>query len=298
MGARTAPTPPSRPSVSGARAAGYRAEIGFDDDTGLSPAGDSAWHGHVAPGWETPRGPLGGYVMAIVLRAMQEAVGDESRQPRSFTVHFLRPPHEGEVTVRPVLERAGRNLSTASARLEQDGKLIALALCAFSGPWPGPLLTEGTMPDVQPPDPDRPPPLAPDPDRPAPSFVEQVTMQPRFGEAMFSGAEQGLAGGWLALQEARPIDALTLCVLADLWFPAPWPRLDALAPAPTIDLTVHFRAPLPLDDVELLGRFRSTQVRDGFFEEDGELWSPDGTLVAQSRQLGLLLVDQAQGAGG
>ena len=52
---------------------------------------------------------------------------------------------------------------------------------------------------------------------------------------------------------------------------------------------MHFRAPLPLADALLLGRFRTRLVRDGFFEEDGELWTADGTLVAQSRQLGLLL---------
>jgi acyl-CoA thioesterase len=62
-----------------------------------------------------------------------------------------------------------------------------------------------------------------------------------------------------------------------------------MAPAPTIDLTVHFRAPLPVADGLLLGRFNNRLVRDGFFEEDGELWAADGTLVAQSRQLGLLI---------
>jgi acyl-CoA thioesterase len=105
----------------------------------------------------------------------------------------------------------------------------------------------------------------------------------------FSGAERGEVGGWLGLRERRPLDAPAIAMLADAWFPAPWPRLAELAPAPTIDLTVHFMAPLPLDDTLLLGRFSSKLVRDGFFDEDGELWTPDGTLVAQSRQLGLLL---------
>ena len=270
--------------------------VTFDDATMVIPGADGAYEGAVADGWNTPRGPLGGYVMAIVLRGMQAAVADDARQPRSFTVHFLRPPHPGPVTVRPTVERTGRTLTSVTARLEQDGKLIALALGAFSTPWESPLLADAPMPEVEPADPGRPPAFLRTGDQlaaDAPPFTDKLTMQWRFGAPPFSGAEHGETGGWLALRESRPVDAAALCVLADAWFPAPWPRLTALAPAPTVDLTVHFRAPLPLDDVLLLGRFRTSLVRDGFFEEDGELWAPDGTLVAQSRQLGLLIDAQA-----
>jgi hypothetical protein len=120
-----------------------------------------------------------------------------------------------------------------------------------------------------------------------------MDMQHRFGEMPFSSAAHSLTGGWLGLREERPIDAAAVAILADAWFPAPWPRLKGLAPAPTIDLTIHFRAPLPFEGRLLLGRFETKLVRDGFFEEDGELWAPDGTLVAQSRQLGLLLGAEA-----
>ena len=75
-----------------------------------------------------------------------------------------------------------------------------------------------------------------------PPFLKRMTMQQRFGAAPFSGADRGEVGGWLGIREERPIDALAVAVLADAWFPAPWPRLTALAPAPTIDLT----DPLPL----------------------------------------------------
>jgi acyl-CoA thioesterase len=262
--------------------------VSFDDVTAVLPSEDGTYDGAVADGWNTPRGPLGGYIMAIVLRAMHHAVGDDARQPRSFTVHFLRPPHVGPVTVRPVVEREGRSLTSVTARLEQDGKLIALALGAFSRAWDGPEVQHAQMPDVEPADPSRPPArFSVDDD--APPFTDQLTMQWRFGERPFSGAARGETGGWLALREERPVDALALCVLADAWFPAPWPLLDTVMAAPTVDLTVHFRVPLPIDDVELLGRFTTTVIRDGFFEEDGELWTPDGTLVAQSRQLGLLI---------
>src|SRR5688500_1611994 len=107
----------------------------FDTDTALRPAGDGAWEGASVDGWDTPRGPLGGYVLAIVMRGMELAVDDAERQARSVTMHFLRAPGLGPVTVRATVERAGRSLSTVSARLEQQGELMGLALAAYSKPW-------------------------------------------------------------------------------------------------------------------------------------------------------------------
>src|SRR3954470_23876795 len=91
----------------------------------------------ILPGWETARGPHGGYVMALLVRAMEHAVGDAARQPRSLTTHFLRPPAVGPITTSATVERAGRSMTTVTARLEQNGKPVALGVGAFSGAYGG-----------------------------------------------------------------------------------------------------------------------------------------------------------------
>ena len=81
-------------------------------------------------------------------------------------------------------------------------------------------------------------------------------------------------------------------MFADAWWPSPLPRLTRPVAAPTIDLTVHFRAPAAaaaIAEEPVLAVFRSSTAADGFFEEDGELWSADGVLLAHSRQLALLV---------
>jgi acyl-CoA thioesterase len=85
---------------------------------------------------------------------------------------------------------------------------------------------------------------------------------------------------------------------ADAWMPAPFARLRAPVAAPTIDLTVHFRAPsvavVLAPEEPVLAVFRSSTAAGGFFEEDGELWSRQGVLLAHSRQLALLTPDDAE----
>jgi acyl-CoA thioesterase len=239
--------------------------------------------------WSAPVGPNGGYVAALVLRAMLAAMDRPERAPRSLSLHFLRTLAQGRAVVEVVEERAGRSLSTLSARVVQDDRLcvLALAACATDYPSEG---EYGTRLPACPPAAAAPV-LAVHPQ--APPIVHQFEMRPAFGAEPFSGANEAVTGGWLRLAEPRPLDALALAAFTDAWWPSPWTRLRAPSAAPTIDLTIHFRARPPADDAPLLVRFASSTARDGFFEEDAQVWAPDGTLLAQARQLALLLPARA-----
>jgi acyl-CoA thioesterase len=266
--------------------------LGFDEDIALRKTGEGLYEGEIRGDWWTPRGPLGGYVMALMINGLQQTVDDPARQARSCTMQFLRPPQAGPITIRTTVERTGRTLTSVSGRLDQGGKLMGIALASFSAPWQSPLLDDAPMPEVAPPA-GRESAREGLPGSEPPPFVDRMFFQHRFGPPLFSRADRAEVGGWLGLREERPLDAMVVAILSDAWFPAPWPRLRAIAGAPTIDLTIHFRSRLPLDDTLLLGHFRTRLVRDGFFDEDGDLWAPDGTLVAQSRQLGLLIGGEA-----
>jgi acyl-CoA thioesterase len=247
----------------------------------------------VSTDWQAGRGPHGGYLAAIILRALALTVAEPERAPRSLTIHFARAPRPGAVQISTVVERAGRSLSTLSAQMEQDGKLIALALAAFSVRWSGPELSDIPMPAVAPPDPGREPSTVTQ--RGGPEFMRFVTLQPRFGGRPFSGADQPMElGGWIGLAEPRPLDALALAFFTDALIPAPFMRVTEPIAAPTIDLTIHLREPTPRTSDPaahelVLARVRGGVLHDGFFDEDVVIWAGDGTVLAQSRQLAILM---------
>ena len=117
-------------------------------------------------------------------------------------------------------------------------------------------------------------------------------MRPTMGAPLYAGAADSVTGGWLRFADPQALDAPALAMYADAWWPSPLPRLTRPVTAPTIDLTVHFRAPAAAAAIAhepVLAVFRSSTAAHGFFEEDGELWSRDGVLLAHSRQLALLV---------
>lgn len=261
---------------------------GFDADTAVEALGEGRYAAAMSERWWVGKGPNGGYVAAVILRAIQAASGG-TRAPRSLTVHFLRAPAAGPVEVEVTLEREGGRASFLSARLGQDGEVCATALAVLSEDWSEDGFEELAMPDGG--EPGELHTLDPGADG-RPNMLQNYRLRPALGDRAFSGGP-ARNGAWIRTREPRLLDAPLAATLLDTWFPAPFVRLGGPRPAPTIDYTVHFRSPLPPagagpEDAYLIA-FESKLARHGFFEEDGELWSAGGVLLAQSRQLALLL---------
>jgi acyl-CoA thioesterase len=281
----------------------------FARATAVAPAGDGRLAAAVDPGWEAPTGPNGGYLAAILVRALQAEVDPhDERRLRSLSVHYLRTAVTGPLDLEVRVLRAGRRIATATVAAYQGGRQVLQGLAAFATPdLEGAAVWGPEAPEAGP------PPGADAPSVPAdryrrdaaawiapfpgmPPITTQLRLSPRLGGLPFSGRVPtdggGVeTGGWIGSPEDQPIDAAYLAQLTDFWWPPSFEAVDRPVAAPTIDLTIHVRADLPpggLPAAPVLGHYRSTAAQGGLVEEDATLFHPDGTLLAQSRQLALL----------
>ena len=81
----------------------------FATDTAVTPAGAGRFEARIDGAWWVYRGPNGGYVGAIVMRAMTEAVGDQARAARAALVH-------------PTVRGARASSATASCRAGRSSR--------------------------------------------------------------------------------------------------------------------------------------------------------------------------------
>jgi acyl-CoA thioesterase len=256
----------------------------FDADTALERSGENRWRARVSDHWFVETGPNGGFIAALATRALTVVAGGEDRAPRSLTLHFIAPPVAGELEVAAAVERAGRSTTFASLRVLQDGVTVAHGI-GCCGAW-----REGQpeWDDLERPDVPRPAEL----ERltrveSAPRFLENYELRPFH----FSPDGPARAGGWMRTAQPRPADPILLAALTDAWVPAAFLRMEQPSFVPTIDLTIHWRAPAGLPAGEhpfVLGVFSTRLGAGGTWEEDCELWSEDGVLLAHSRQLAIV----------
>ena len=270
----------------------------FRSDTSVEPLGDGRYRGRMDTSWWIIAGPNGGYVAAVLLRAIVAEVGDPDRRPRSITLQYLRPPAEGDVEIQVTVERAGRTVTNLSARMTQEGRTLVLALASLAAARPSEVsFDEGpglpALEDGSPvPMPEAIPEREVDPDRDVP-MRRHYDLRWALGSLPFSAGDTAAErrahnGGWLRPAEPEPIDEVVLMAMTDAWLPPLFSRVDVPLAVPTVDLTVHFRA-LPEDPLDhCFVEFASPLASDGYLVEHGRILSRSGRLLAESRQLAVV----------
>ncbi len=258
----------------------------FDRDTAVTPLGDGAWSAEISTGWNIGTIPNGGYLTAVAL----SAVGRELPHPDPLTVtsHYLGRVNSGApATIEVEVLRRGRTLSTACARLLQDGRerLRMLATYGDLDASEGPTFVTAAPPPMPPPDGC----VRNEGGLAALELHHRVDarLEPSVaGGAVGEPVGRPETGGWIRFADGRPPDLLSLAFFADA-FPPTVLNLDRFGWVPTIELTIHFRAkPAP---GWLRAWFISRFLVESHVEEDGEIWDSEGNLVALSRQLARIL---------
>ncbi|TBO58638.1 thioesterase family protein [Streptomyces kasugaensis] len=265
----------------------------FDRDTAVVRRAPGVYDAHLAAGWTIAQAVNGGYLLALVGRALGDALPHPD--PSSVTAHYLTASVPGPAVIRTEVVRTGRTMSTGTATLVQfteDGteieRLRVLAAYGDLDALPDDVRTSAKPPAIPPrehcPGPDS----APGGRASVPggtSFAERIALRldpATAGWAVGAPSGKGEIRGWFGLADGREPDPLSLLLTVDALPPTAF-ELGLSGWVPTVELTAHVRrrpAPGPLR-VALTTR----NLAGGFLEEDAEVWDSADRLVAQARQL-------------
>ncbi|HEY7223760.1 MAG TPA: thioesterase family protein [Micromonosporaceae bacterium] len=261
---------------------------GFDEATRVEAAGDGTYRAQLDPEWTVGGRPHGGYLLALVGRAVLAVTADHP-QPLSASAVYASSPEVGPATVSVEVIRAGRLASQVRARLSQQGRVRVEALFVTGALEEAP---EARFADAPP---------------PAVAPIEECTrlpmepMGPGFRIAMLDMVAQHIdpasfadaradMRGWLAFDDRTGAgepdiwrrDTVSLLYAADA-FPPPTLTLGSIGWVPTLELTAYLRsipAPGPLRI-----RQRSRLVAGGLVDIVCEAWDSLDRVVVQATQL-------------
>jgi acyl-CoA thioesterase len=264
----------------------------FDRDIALTPISAGRYHIDISDSWNVMLGPNGGYIAAIILNGMKTVLPDV--HTRSITFHFLTASVAGDAELQVDIEKKGRTLSTVTAKLTQGERTIAMAIATLANARENYSFCDLT------------PPIVPIPNKISatnvmgPDMPGHVPFRDHYDQLLAIGptppetSVEASVGGWTRFRENRAFDDLAIVAISDSWFPGLFLK-DTPEPvhAPTVDHTVHFVSSVPLASISiddyLLVQFTTSIAQEGYLIENGWIWSPEGILIAQSRQLAVIL---------
>ena len=258
----------------------------FDRDTQLTQNG-THFAGTLSPAWNIGDNPNGGYMVACAMQAIAKLL--PHADPMTITTHFLRPGLGGEpFEVNVTVIREGRTSSIARAELSQQGKSRIEILCAFCDLSSSVGVdTNITIPAIELPPPEQCPLRSGETQGIHLPILDRLEVRLHPEQAKAGTYPSAEVSGWIKFPDGRDPDTLSLPVFADAFPPSPFAMLGVVGWVPTLELTVHVRRkPVP---GWIKAQLITQDLDHGRMVESGLLWDSEGNLVAQSRQLGLVM---------
>ncbi|MEU3031475.1 thioesterase family protein [Streptomyces incarnatus] len=262
----------------------------FDRDTAVVRREPGVYDVDLSAGWTILGAVNGGYLLAVLGRAL----GDALPHPDPFTIsaHYLTASRPGRAVIRTETVRTGRTLSTGQASLFQyddEGdeveRIRVLASYGDLSGLPDDVRTTAKPPAIPPFEQCFGPADGPDPLKGTSAITERLLLKldpATLGWALGQPSGKGEMRAWFGLADGRDADPLSLLLAVDALPPTAF-EMGLKGWVPTVELTAHIRhrpAPGPLR-VAITTR----NLAGGFLEEDAEVWDNEDRLVAQSRQL-------------
>jgi hypothetical protein len=270
-----------------------RATIGdseFDRDTAVTRRAPGVYDIDLSAGWTIISAVNGGYLLAVLGRALADAL--PHNDPFTISAHYLTASQPGPAVIRTDTVRTGRTLSTGQASLFQyddEGteveRIRVLASYGDLDALPDDVRTTARPPVFPPMDQCFGPQDGPAPVSGSSAIADRLMLKldpSTLGWALGAPSGKGEMRSWFGLADGRDADPLSLLLAVDALPPTAF-EIGLKGWVPTVELTVHVRsrpAPGPLR-ISITTR----NLAGGFLEEDAEVWDSRDRLVAQSRQL-------------
>ncbi|OAF12675.1 acyl-CoA thioesterase [Bradyrhizobium centrolobii] len=258
----------------------------FDEATRVT-AGDSRWQGHTSDDYWAFVGPFGGATAATILRALidhPQAAGD----PLAVTVNYCAPIAKGPFDLDVRLVKANRSSQHWSVELSQGGGEVAtLATAVFAERRPSWSHEVARRPDAKPFEQTLPFPKI------AASWANQYEFRFVDGEMRIGPPQAELASTyskvWIGDRTPRKLDMLSLMSMSDAFFGRIFHARRELVPFGTVSLTTYFHtdaAELAAEDItRVLATADAKIFHKSYGDQNGELWSPNGRLLATTTQI-------------
>jgi hypothetical protein len=282
-----------------ALAADTRATVGdseFDRDTAVTRREPGVYDIDLSAGWTIFGAVNGGYLLAVLGRALADALPHPD--PFTLSAHYLTASRPGPAVVRTDVVRTGRTLSTGQASLfqydEQGREVERIRVLASYGDLdtlPDDVRTTAKPPAIPPMDQCFGPEDAPAPASGGEPITDRLMLKldpSTLGWALGKPSGRGEMRSWFGLADGREADPFSLLLAVDALPPTAF-ELGLTGWVPTVELTVHIRCRPASGPLRV--SITTRNLAGGFLEEDAEVWDGAGRLVAQSRQLARVKLD-------